>query len=126
MTYYVRTPLSRDVFETESFEEATAKLAEIKAATLAYNEYRFTVAKEVVNGNDTTWMNADLDNDPENGHYHVFNENIGQHELFTSLSAAKARRQELKELMAEKLGLNGPPLEIAPLTQPISTGSQTL
>jgi hypothetical protein len=87
-------------FEITDLTEATAKLAEIKAAVLTQEDYRFTVAKEVVNGNDTTWMNADLENDPEDYRYHVFNTFTGQHELFTSLSSAKARRLEIKEQFA--------------------------
>jgi hypothetical protein len=126
MTYYVKTPFTRDVFETESLDEANAKLAEIKIALLEKEMFRFTVAREIVNGNDTTWMNADLDNDPEDSHYYVFNQDTGQHELVTSLSAAKARRLELIEIFAEQQGLNGPPSEVQPFVQPISTGSQNL
>jgi len=126
MTYYVQNPFTREVFEIEDLAQANAKLAEIKASIIAAEDYRFTVAKEVVNGNDTTWMNADLDNDPEEYRYHVFNQYTGQHELFTSLSAAKARRLEIKEQFINELNLAEQPSEVKPVTQPISIGSQTL
>ena len=126
MTYYVIQPYTREQFEFSDLTEAVAKKAEFKSLILEKEDYRFTIAKEVVDGNNTTWMNADLDNDPEDHNYHVFNQDIGQHELFTSLSAAKARRLELKEKFAEELGLNDAPLEKPLFVQPISKGSQTL
>jgi hypothetical protein len=57
--------------------------------------YRFSVAFEVRDGTNTTWRNADLDNDPEYGNYYVFNHTTGRHEPFEKLSEAKARREEL-------------------------------
>ena len=109
MTYLVSNPITRQQFEIEDLNEAKTKLDEIKIAVLISEDYRFTVAKEIASGNDTTWVNADLDNDPENNTYQVFNTFIGQHESFTSLSAAKARRLELKEQFATNLGFNGEP-----------------
>ena len=109
MTYLVRNPITGQQFEIEDLNEAKTKLAEIKIAVLIAEDYRFTVAKETVNGNDTTWSSADLDNDPEEYTYHVFNTFTGQHELISSLSAAKARRLELKEELATGIGLNGEP-----------------
>jgi hypothetical protein len=109
MTYLVSNPNTGQQFEIEDLNEAKTKLAEIKIAVLIAEDYRFTVAKETVNGNDTTWSNADLDNDPEEYTYHVFNTFTGQHELISSLSAAKARRLELKEQFVTDLGLNGEP-----------------
>jgi len=124
MIYLITNPFTGEKFEITDLTEATAKLAEIKTLVLAQEDYRFTVAKEVVNGNDTTWMNADLNNDPEEGRYYVFNTFTGQHELFTLLSQAKTKRLELKEHFAESLGLNGPPQEKP--AQPITVGTQTL
>ena len=109
MTYLVRNPITGQQFEIEDLNEAKTKLAEIKIAVLIAEDYRFTVAKETINGNDTTWSSADLDNDPEEYTYHVFNTFTGQHELISSLSAAKARRLELKEELATGIGLNGEP-----------------
>ena len=57
--------------------------------------YRFSVAFEVRDGNNTVWRNADLDNDPEYGNYYVFNHTTGRHESFEKLSEAKVRREEL-------------------------------
>lgn len=127
MTYLVNNPITGEQFEIEDLNEAKTKLAEIKIAVLISEDYRFTVAKETVNGNDTTWSNADLDNDPEEYTYHVFNTFTGQHELISSLSAAKARRLELKEQFATELGLNSEPqLKPEQPVGPISTGSQDL
>ena len=103
---------------------ATAKLAEVRAAFIAQEAYRFAIAKEIVNGNDTTWLNADLDNDPENHVYNVFNTFTGQHERMTSLSAAKVRIAELKEKLLTDVGYNK--LELVDDVQPRTTGSQTL
>ena len=72
MTYLVSNPITGQEFEIEDLNEAKNKLAEIKIAVLISNDYRFTVAKEIINGNDTTWSNADLDNDPEDYTYKVF------------------------------------------------------
>lgn len=124
MTYLVIHPITGQQFEIEDLNEAKTKLAEIKVAVLISEDYRFTVAKETVNGNDTTWANADLDNDPEEYTYHVFNTFTGQHELFNTLSFAKARLLELKEQFATDLGLNGEP-QLKP-AQPITSGAQDL
>jgi hypothetical protein len=123
MTYLVSNSITGQQFEIEDLNEAKTKLAEIKAEVLAWEDYRFTVAKETVNGNDTTWSSADLENDPEDNTYHVFNTFTGQHELVDSLSQAKARKLELKEQFATDLGLNEPQLKPA---QPTTTGSQDL
>lgn len=127
MTYLVSNPITGQQFEIENLNEAKSKLAEIKAEVLVLEDYRFTVAKETVNGNDTTWSSADLDNDPEEYTYHVFNTFTGQHELISSLSAAKARKLEIKEQFATDLGLNGEPqLKPEQSVGPITSGSQDL
>lgn len=81
----------------ETIEEAVAKNELIKQAYITQEAYRFTIAKELVNGNDTTWLNADLTNDPEDAIYQVFNHKTGVHEQFMSLSAAKQRIDALKQ-----------------------------
>jgi hypothetical protein len=127
LIYLISNPLTGQQFEIEDLNEAKTKLAEIKAGVLASEDYRFTVAKETVNGNDTTWSNADLDNDPEDYTYQVFNTFTGQHESLASLSLAKARHLELKEQFATSLGLNGEPqLKPEQTGQPISSGAQDL
>lgn len=77
--------------------DAVARLKQIQDEYLVQENYRFTVNKEVVNGNDTTWMAADLDNDEEDYAYHVFNTLTGQHEKVLSLSEAKARKAQIKQ-----------------------------
>ena len=128
MTYLVTHPFSGEHWEIEDYNKAKAKLVEIRASVFATEEYRFSVAKEIVNGNDVTWVAADLDNDPEDHHYHVFNTLTGQHELMNSLSQAKTRIAEIKEQFISDLGFSlglhdEPQLQ---LDQPVSRGAQTL
>lgn len=82
------------VFDTEL--EATQNLQEVKAAYLERESYRFTIAREVIDGNNTTWMSADLENDPADGSYHVFNTLTGEHEPVSGLQNAIERREEIK------------------------------
>lgn len=77
-------------------EDANAKNEQNKQEFLQKESYRFTIAKEIVDGNSTTWMNADLLNDSEEGMYQVFNQFIGQHESINGLSNAINRMTELK------------------------------
>ena len=77
--------------------DAAVRLKQIQDEYLAQEDYRFTVAKEVISGNDTTWMAADLNNDVEDYSYFVFNTLTGQHEKVASLSEAKARKEQIKQ-----------------------------
>jgi hypothetical protein len=128
MTYLVTHPFSGQYWEIENYNEAKTKLAEIRSNVIASEKYRFLISKEVVNGNDTTWMTADLNNDSEDYRYHVFNTLTGQHELVTSLSQAKTRLAEIEEQFISglgfSLGLNDEPQ--LKQDQPISRGTQTL
>ena len=103
MTFIVVNPLLGESTEFEDAALANAKAEEIRAVVLAQEAYRFTVAKEIVEGGNVTWMNADLDNDPEDGRYQVFNTFVGQHEPHYSLSAAKARKQQLVDEFSNSL-----------------------
>jgi hypothetical protein len=64
-------------------------------ASIEKEMYRFSIAFEFKDGRNVTWRAADLNNDPENGNYHVFNHTTGRHEPFEKLSEAKARCEEL-------------------------------
>jgi len=77
-------------------QDAEAKAQANKNAYLEHQSFRFSIAKEVVNGNDTTWCAADLQNDSEEGTYHVFNHVTGQYEIKNFLSEAIARMEQLK------------------------------
>jgi hypothetical protein len=84
------------LFECVDTEALTIlRLAEIRAEYLKQESDRFTVAKVVAVGDDSTWSNADLDNDPEDCEYRMFVYTSGQYEAFTSLSYAKTRRRAL-------------------------------
>ena len=78
-------------------EKANAKNEQNKQQFLEQESYRFTIAKEVVDGNNTTWMNADLLNDSEEGIYQVFNHLTGQHEPIDGLSNAIKKMKQLKD-----------------------------
>lgn len=101
MEYFVpdeETKLANDhlVCTVGGIESAEAKANQNKQQFLANESYRFLIAKEEVNGNDTTWLNADLANDPEIGTYQVFNHKNGQYEVCSTLSSAVNRLNELK------------------------------
>jgi hypothetical protein len=125
MIFLVQNPFTGERFECETEAAANNKIAEIKANILVKESYRFGMAKEIASGNDTTWMNADLNNDPENGVYQVFNTFTGQHEKVQSLSAAKARHAALQTEFLGTLNI-GPVIQTPPIAQPISKGVQTL
>ena len=125
MTFLVHNPFTGERFEFEDEGLANAKVDEVRADAMVREDYRFTVANEVVDGNNTTWTNANLDSDPEEGTYHVFNTFTGQHEKVETLTAAKVRRNELKAEFSNSLNV-GPVVETTPIQQPISQGAQTL
>lgn len=77
-------------------EEANIKATQNKQAYLEQESYRFTICKEEISGNDTIWCNADLENDTEEGTYHVFNQQTGLHEATNGLTNAIARMTQLK------------------------------
>ena len=124
MTYYVINNIS--INQTEYFvpdeetkstnyhlvcivgtqEDAIAKNEQNKQEFLEKESYRFTVAKEEVNGNDTTWKAADLTNDAEEGVYHVFNHTNGLYETVNGLSNSIARMNELKQNFIDSLSIN--------------------
>ena len=124
MKYFVFDPYTKERFSFEDIESANVKAQEFKDIASLQEEYRFTVAKEIVNGNDTTWSNADFDNDPEDGIYHVFNTYTGQHEKFESLSLAFERKQEIKTQFMEEMSIA--PISEDDLKQPTNVGAQTL
>lgn len=78
-------------------QSANTKIQENKIIYLNQEAHRFNIAKEIVDGSNTTWCVADLENDPENGLYKVFNHTTGQYEDVQGLSNAKARNQQLKD-----------------------------
>ncbi len=95
-SFFVVTTGEKKVFDTK--EQANAALADIKQAYLLSESYRFSIAKEIVDGSNTVWTSADLENDPENGVYQVFNHSTGLYEAVNSLQQAKNRTEELKNI----------------------------
>jgi len=80
----------------DTVEEAQARLDQLKAEYLERESYRFSVAYEEVDGDNVTWRSANLDTDPQDATYNVFNHRTGLHEKVTGLAAAMARMEELK------------------------------
>ncbi len=106
MIYQIRNAINNSYDYVESEELANTKLAENRDAYLKQEEYRFSVAKVTVVGNDTTWDNADLDNDPDGAEYQVFNQYTGEHEQVALLSLAKSRRQEIINIFITESNLD--------------------
>lgn len=84
-----------DIVESE--EDAVIKLQQNGEAFLEYNSYMFTIQKEVIDGNSTQRCDVNLNSDPEEGIYFVFNDVTGTHEVWNSLSQAKDRKNQLKQ-----------------------------
>lgn len=102
MIYQFKNALTGLIEQVNTEEFANARLAEISASYILQESDRFVIAKVVAVGNDFAWSNADLVNDPEDGDYRVFIHTTGLYESFTSLSAAKIRKQVLMdEFMAD-------------------------
>lgn len=78
-------------------EDASLKVQQNKQDFTQQEAHRFGIAKEVVNGNSTTWMNVDFSNDSEEGIYQVFNHTTGLHEPIDGLSNAINRMTQLKD-----------------------------
>lgn len=85
----------QEYFDTK--EEAEARSADLLNGFKQREDYRFSIAKIVVDGNNTTWAAADLNNDAEDGEYKVFVHTTGLYEDVAGLTAAKARMQQLKD-----------------------------
>lgn len=105
MKFIIHNPIAGGTSVFDNKEAADIKLEEIKQQLLEREAYRFTIAKEVVDGNNTTWMNADLANDPEDGEYQVFNTLTGLHEKIQGLSAAITRQGDIKQEFVAASGL---------------------
>jgi hypothetical protein len=112
-------------------DEANTRLKELQDLYLTQESYRFSVAKEVINENDTTWSNADLQNDLEDHLYQVFNPLTGVYEQVNSLTLAKELLNQYKQDFLVYIGLDKweivDAIPIEPiLKQNISTGTQNL
>lgn len=106
-------------------QEAAARAAELKALYMAQEEYRFTVAYEEVSGPNTIWRAANLDTDPADGTYNVFNHKTGQHEKVTGLSTAVARLAAIKDEFVQEFSI-GHFEQVDSIPAPrVSQGSQT-
>lgn len=79
-------------------EIAEAKRLENINSFLMQESYRFSIAKEVVEGLNTTWTAVtDLDSDDHADGYYVFNTITGQHEKVTTKLEVKQKVEEIKQ-----------------------------
>jgi hypothetical protein len=112
LIYLIIHPITNEKFEfVDDFQSAKNKKEEIKQSVIISEAYRFTVAKEIITGENSTWTNANLEIDPEDCRYQVFNIFNGQHELFLSLTEAKNRVNTLLNEYIDSLELNDDPQE---------------
>jgi len=129
MIFQIPNPTLSGYEYYDTYNEAMEQLMVYQTNLLA-EPGRFTVAKEIVNGNDTTWMSADLDNDSEDYTYQVFNHLTGKHEKVGSLTQAKNRVAQIKQEYLVSLSMVEPiSMEQRPEPQvwsATSTGTQTL
>jgi hypothetical protein len=96
-------------------EDANVKVQQNKQEFLNQELYRFAIAKEIVDGNNTTWLNADLLNDSEEGIYQVFNQTTGQHEPIDGLTNAINRMTQLKDEFINQFNWNVVSIETLPV-----------
>jgi len=96
MSFSVFDPITQQVFKFDDRNSADNKVEEIKSIISINEDYRFTIVKEISDGDNSIWVSADVNNDPEDCVYHVFNQHIGRHEKCNSLSSAISKKQEIK------------------------------
>jgi hypothetical protein len=117
MIYVVNNPIigEQTQFDTEisstAYEDALQFLENLRKDILEKETatQRFQIARVIVNGNDSTWLNANLVSDPESpedGHYEVFDTTIGQYIRCSTLSEAKSLDEQLKNNYIESIGLD--------------------
>lgn len=96
-------------------EDANLKVQQNKQEFLEQESHRFVIAKEVVDGNNTIWMNADLTADSEEGVYQVFNHATGQHEPIDGLINAINRMTQLKDEFINSFSWSVAEIETLPI-----------
>jgi hypothetical protein len=92
--YFVMDHSTSELFAVAEDELAT-RVAQERAAFFEKERRRFHVVHVTHQGDNTLWRSANLETDVEGNEYQVFNHETGQYEMFTSLSSAKTRYDEL-------------------------------
>jgi hypothetical protein len=108
--------------------DAEALLAQKQQDVLAYEAVRFSICATFVDGNDTTWREIQ-DSDPEDTVCQVFDTFTGQYTQVASKTESYALNEQIKQqfLASAKLDkLEELAKMPAPITQPISEGTQNL
>lgn len=114
MTYWFYDVLEHTKKEFSSLSEAELAFETMKQNFISEEGYRFTAVKEVVNGNNTVWTTANLENDPEECVYQVFNHFTGVYEPVSNKTQALELIAELKQRFLADM-----PFKIVDASQPI-------
>lgn len=79
-------------------QTAQQKLQENIQTFLTQNSYLFSINKETINGNDTTWSSVtDINSDEHTGCYYVFNPLNGVHTSVETKEQAKILFEQYKQ-----------------------------
>lgn len=108
--------------------QANIFLQEVRNQIIEREAVRFQIAKIIQEDNNTTWMNADVDNDPDEGVYQVLDHLIGSYTECASLSEAVALNEERKQLFLQSIGLDKVTVveSLPSIIQPNSSGLQEI
>ena len=108
--------------------DAEALLVQKQQDVLAYEAIRFSICATFVDGNNTIWREIQ-DSDPEDTICQVFNTFKGQYTEYPNKTTANAANVVIKQQFLVSAGLDKI-IELTeipkPLTQPKSTGTQTV
>jgi hypothetical protein len=108
--------------------DAEALLAQKQQDVLAYEAVRFSICATFVDGNNTTWREIQ-EADPENTVCQVFDTFTGQYTQVSSKTEAYALNAQKQQAFLAYAGLDKIgeiAVMPAPITQPISEGTQNL
>lgn len=106
MIYQIKNAVADGYDYVETEDLANAKLIDNRSAYFAEQSFRFPISKVTVSGENTTWQLANLDSDPEDFEYQLFNHKIGLHEVCNSLSQAVVKKEALIKQFLDECGLD--------------------
>jgi hypothetical protein len=112
MKYKVHNPITDEIseFDTDvsptAYDDAMKALVETQNALLERESVRFQINKVIVEGSNTTWSVANLDSDPEESTYLVFNSSTGQYQECSTLTEAKNVDQQMKNDFLASISLD--------------------
>ena len=126
MIYYIINPFTREIenFDDEQYpnaqELAQAKLQEYQQTYLAQEANRFHFAKVIKTDAGEIWSDGDVNNDPEEGDYHVLNQYTGLYDAFSTLTEVKADIAKKQQQFLVDCEID----KVFQRVQPVATGLQ--